>query len=88
MEVPTRPSQDDPKRVKVWEKRRRAVGERIVELRLELDMTQQELSVKSGVSRNIIIDVEFGRRGLLYERLGDLAKALGVSASDLLEGIN
>lgn len=87
MEVPTRPSQDDPKRVKVWEKRRRAVGERIVELRLELDMTQQELSIKSGVSRNIIIDVEFGRRGLLYERLGDLAKALGVTASDLLEGI-
>ena len=64
-----------------------AVGERIVELRLELDMTQQEISVKSGVSRNNIIDVEFGRRGLLYERLGDLAKALGVTASDLLEGI-
>lgn len=50
-------------------------------------MTQELLSLKSGVSRNIIIDVEFGRRGLLYERLGDLAKALGVTASDLLEGI-
>ncbi|SUA31294.1 XRE family transcriptional regulator [Mycolicibacterium fortuitum] len=50
-------------------------------------MTQEQLSFKSGVSRNIIIDVEFGRRGLLYERLGDLAKALGVTASDLLEGI-
>lgn len=85
--MPTRPSQDDPKRVKVWEKRRRAVGARIVELRIERGLTQEQLSVKSGVSRNIIIDVEFGRRGLLYERLGDLAKALGVTASDLLEGI-
>ncbi|BBX94322.1 helix-turn-helix transcriptional regulator [Mycolicibacterium boenickei] len=85
--MPTRPSQDDPKRVKVWERRRRAVGARIVELRTEKGMTQQQLSSKSGVSRNIIIDVEFGRRGLLYERLGDLAKALGVTASDLLEGI-
>lgn len=85
--MPTRPSQDDPKRVKVWERRRRAVGARIVELRTEKGMTQQQLSSKSGVSRNIIIDVEFGRRGLLYERLGDLAKALGVTAADLLEGI-
>ncbi|MGW0161649.1 helix-turn-helix domain-containing protein [Mycobacterium sp. NPDC003323] len=85
--MPTRPSQDDPKRVKVWEKRRRAVGARIVELRIERGLTQEQLSFKSGVSRNIIIDVEFGRRGLLYERLGDLAKALGVTASDLLEGI-
>ena len=85
--MPTRPSQDDPKRVKVWERRRRAVGAHIVELRIEKGMTQEQLSFKSRVSRNIIIDVEFGRRGLLYERLGDLAKALGVTASDLLEGI-
>lgn len=63
------------------------MGARIVELRIEKGMTQAQLSLKSGVSRNIIIDVEFGRRGLLYERLGDLAKALGVTASDLLEGI-
>lgn len=58
-----------------------------MELRIERGLTQEQLSYKSGVSRNIVIDVEFGRRGLLYERLGDLAKALGVTASDLLEGI-
>ncbi|MCV7205090.1 helix-turn-helix transcriptional regulator [Mycolicibacterium peregrinum] len=85
--MPTRPSQDDPKRVKVWERRRRALGARVVQLRTERGLTQVELSAKSGISRNVLIDVEQGRRGLLYERLGDLAKALGVSASDLLEGI-
>lgn len=85
--MPTRPSQDDPKRVKVWERRRRALGARVVQLRTERGLTQVELSAKSGISRNVLIDVERGRRGLLYERLGDLAKALGVSAADLLEGI-
>ena len=59
----------------------------MVQLRTERGLTQVELSAKSGISRNVLIDVEQGRRGLLYERLGDLAKALGVSASDLLEGI-
>ncbi|WP_369804108.1 helix-turn-helix domain-containing protein [Mycobacterium sp. GA-2829] len=40
-------------------------------------MTQKQLSFECGVSRNIIVDVEFGRRGLPYERLGDLAEAPG-----------
>nr|WP_082698623.1 helix-turn-helix transcriptional regulator [Mycobacterium sp. GA-2829] len=75
--MPTRPSQDDHKGGKVWEKRRRAVGARIVELRIERGMTQKQLSFECGVSRNIIVDVEFGRRGLPYERLGDLAEAPG-----------
>jgi hypothetical protein len=38
----------------------------------------------SGVTRNVLIDVELGKRGLLYERLFDLADGLGVSAADFL----
>jgi hypothetical protein len=33
------------------------------------------------------MDVEHGRRGILHERLFDVAKVLGVSVSELLEGI-
>jgi transcriptional regulator with XRE-family HTH domain len=47
-------------------------------------MTQEALALASGVTRNVIIDVELGKRGLLYERLFDLADALDVSAADLL----
>jgi len=47
-------------------------------------MTQEALALVSGVTRNVIIDVEQGKRGLLYERLFDLADALEVSASELL----
>ncbi|MHA3024348.1 helix-turn-helix domain-containing protein [Mycobacterium sp. BMJ-28] len=85
--MPTRPSQNDPKRVAAWEKRRRKVGTRINTIRLERGLTQEQLALLSGVSRNVLVDVEHGRRGLLHERLFDIAKALGVTAADLVEGI-
>lgn len=83
-EVPTRPSQNNPERVAHWERRRKAVGARIRELRTARGMTQEALALQSGVTRNVLIDVEHGRRSLLYERLFDLADALDVTAADLL----
>jgi hypothetical protein len=38
------------------------------------------------VTRNVLIDVELGRRGLLYERLFDIAEALQVPAGRLMDG--
>lgn len=46
-------------------------------------MTQEALALSSGVTRNVLIDVELGRRGLLYERLFDIASALDIDARDL-----
>ncbi len=83
--MPTRPSQNDPDRVATWEEHRRQVGERIRTLRTERGLTQEALALRSGVTRNVLIDVEHGRRGLLYERLFDLAEALDVPVERLLE---
>jgi transcriptional regulator with XRE-family HTH domain len=47
-------------------------------------MTQEALALRSGVTRNVLIDVEHGRRGLLYERLFDIADALDVNVAELL----
>lgn len=82
--MPTRPSQNDPERVTAWATHRRSVGRTIRELRLARGLTQEALALDSGVTRNVLIDVERGRRGLLYERLFDIAAALGVPASQLL----
>ena len=82
--VPTRPSQTDPERAAIWAHRRKAVGARIRELRLDRSLTQEALAIRSGVTRNVLIDVEFGRRGLLFERLYDLADALEVPVAELL----
>lgn len=82
--VPTRPSQNSPERVAAWERRRQSVGKRIRELRVERSLTQEELAHESGVDRSVLSGVESGRRGLLYERLFDIADALGVPASELM----
>ncbi|WP_457134865.1 helix-turn-helix domain-containing protein [Mycobacteroides abscessus] len=82
--MPTRPSQNDPERVAQWERVRSEVGIRIRNERLRQGLTQEQLALSSGVTRNILIDVEHGRRGLLYERLFDIAEALGVPASALI----
>ncbi|MCB0257547.1 MAG: helix-turn-helix transcriptional regulator [Anaerolineae bacterium] len=82
--MPTRPSQTSPERAAAWEHHRRRVGERIRSIRVAQGRTQEELALTSGVTRNLLIDVEHGRRGLLYERLYDIAKALQVPVSELL----
>lgn len=82
--MPTRPSQNDPERVAVWERRRKSVGQRIRELRVQQGLTQEQLAHASGVDRSVLSGVESGQRGLLYERLFDIADALGVPASELM----
>ncbi|WP_349269277.1 helix-turn-helix domain-containing protein [Mycolicibacterium parafortuitum] len=82
--MPTRPSQNDPERVAAWERRRKSVGMRIRELRVEQGLTQEQLAHNSGVDRSVLSGVESGLRGLLYERLFDIADALGVPAGELM----
>lgn len=50
-------------------------------------MTQEELALRSGVTRNLLIDVEHGKRGILYERLVDLAEALDVPPGELFKEV-
>ncbi|MUL78970.1 helix-turn-helix domain-containing protein [Mycolicibacterium sp. CBMA 226] len=85
--MPTRPSQNDPKRVAAWDRRRNRVGLRIQRARHERGLTQEQLALLSGVSRNVLMDVEHGRRGILLDRIFDIAKALGMSAAELLDGV-
>lgn len=81
--MPTRPSQNNPERVTNWERWRATVGSNIRAVRAEKGMTQEALALRSGVTRNVLIDVELGKRGILYERLIDIADALDVPVRDL-----
>lgn len=83
--MPTRPSQDDPERAAKWAASRAAVGGRIRQLRIERALTQEEVAHRSGVARHMLVQVELGQRGLLYERLFDIAGALNVSIVELFE---
>ncbi|WP_074413214.1 helix-turn-helix domain-containing protein [Mycolicibacterium fortuitum] len=83
--MPTRPDQTDPQRAAQWATVRARVGARIRAIRLEKGLTQEGLALASGVTRNVLIHVELGRRGVLYERLFDIADALDVPVSDLMD---
>lgn len=83
--MPTRPSQNSPERVAKWQQVRAVVGSNIRTLRLAKGMTQETLSLRSGVTRNVLIDVEHGKRGILYERLVDIAEALEVAPGILFD---
>lgn len=81
--MPTRPSQLTAEQSRRWESRRLKVGARIRELRLAQDLSQEALALESGLSRNMIIGIEWGRKSVAYERLWDVADVLGVSINSL-----
>lgn len=83
--MPIRRDAADTQRQERWAVTRARVGSNVRRLRLEADLTQEALALESGLSRNHLIELEHGRRGVLFERLEDLAVALGVPASTLLD---
>ena len=81
--MPTRRASADPERQTRWASIRQRVGGNVRRLRVEAGLTQEALALESGLSRNQLIELEHGRRGVLFERLDDLARALDVPVSDL-----
>ncbi len=72
----------------MWQLSRETVGQNIRALRLHAGMTQEALAIESGVTRNVLVDVESGKRGLLYERVVDIAAALDVAVAELFLGVD
>ena len=58
------------------------VGQRIRQLRKELELSQEALALKAEVDRTYVTDVEAGRRNVSLEILERLIKALDVSFTD------
>ncbi|MFF1831512.1 helix-turn-helix domain-containing protein [Paenarthrobacter sp. NPDC058233] len=82
--MPTRPDQLSKEQVLRWASRREQVGGRIRELRLEQGLSQEALALEAGLSRNMIIGIEWGRKSLAYERLWDIAAVLGCDVAEFL----
>ena len=58
------------------------VGQRIRELRKQLEFSQEALALKAEVDRTYVTDVENGRRNVSLEILERLIKALNVSFNE------
>ncbi|NYD78398.1 helix-turn-helix domain-containing protein [Arthrobacter cupressi] len=59
------------------------VGARIRELRQMQGLSQESLALESGLSRNMIIGIEWGRKSVAYERLWDIAAVLDCEITEL-----
>ena len=62
-------------------------GDTVRTRRLQLGLTQEMLSKKARLHRTYLADIEAGRRNLSLNNIVQLARALGVTPSDLLEGL-
>ena len=65
----------------------RQLGMRIACLRKKRGLSQLDLSLASGVSKNYLSDLENGRRNPSVLLLQRIASALGVSLEKLFQGI-
>lgn len=59
------------------------LGKRLKQLRLEANLTQEKLSIATGLSQTYISGIETGHRNPSIKTLDKIAKALGVSISDI-----
>lgn len=63
-------------------------GKRLRDLRKEARLTQQELADESGLHITFIARLETGNRNPTLKSCAALARALGVSLSELMERID
>lgn len=64
------------------------LGARVRALRDERGLTQADLALASGMDRSQLAAIETGRRNVTLANLARLARALGVTLSQLLDGVD
>ena len=63
------------------------LGMRIVYLRKQKGWSQEDLALEANINKNYICDMENGRRNPSLEIIERLAKAFGISISELFKGV-
>ena len=59
------------------------LGQRIRELRLKLELSQEKFALKIGMDRTYFSSVESGKRNISIVNLEKIAKGLDISLSEL-----
>lgn len=64
---------------------RKKLGEQIKQLRIQKGLTQEELSLESGISRSHIAMIESGKRDMTLSALFKISRALGKTVKKIFE---
>ena len=62
-------------------------GRRLRELRTKTGLSQEKFALKIGIDRTYYSSVESGKRNVSLQNIKKIADGLGVSLSELFEGI-
>lgn len=65
----------------------KVLGERIREMRKVKNLTQEDLAYESEIDRSYIGGVERGERNLSFDKLCQIAQALGCDVGSLTKGL-
>ena len=65
----------------------KAIGERIIERRKQLNLTQEQIAEKMDVSIQMISNLERGNKAIKIDNLIKISEILGVSTDYILLGI-
>ena len=60
-------------------------GQRVKELRLKQNISQEELAFRCGLSKNYISDVERGTRNISLKSIEKIADGLAIRIKELIE---
>ena len=63
------------------------IGNRIRELRSHTGLSQEKFAQKIGMDRTYFASVELGKRNIALKNIEKIANGLGVTLSELFEGI-
>ena len=63
------------------------LGEKIKELRRETGLSQEKFALKIDMDRTYFATVESGKRNISLQNIEKIANGLGVTISELFEGI-
>ena len=66
---------------------RKELGERIKKLRYETGLSQEKFALSIGMDRTYFASVESGRRNISICNIKKIADGLGVSLSELFDGL-
>ena len=67
---------------------RQEVGKRIQELRLQKEISREQLAVKMGITTKYLYEIEKAKKGFSADTLMKISKALSCSCDYILQGIN
>jgi transcriptional regulator with XRE-family HTH domain len=62
-------------------------GNRIRELRNKTGLSQEKFALKIGMDRTYFASVELGKRNIALKNIKKIANGLGVTLSELFEGL-